>query len=196
MFHNHFESMPEQIIDLFERKYSSIHELLSKNRFIQNRPRTELGRHTIRFRRSSLWSAIPPDMKDLRKLLKKLKFCSMKLNVVQFDKDSWPQYSQIHVLSIFTVVQHRLHTFFVFVKMLRYAFVDRLNFIYGKSTPAPLADSNQTCLNNYFMYVSMYVCIQTSIIASHKYFTIISKVAAKIHHVLIWPTFIFLQIVS
>ena len=42
MFQIHIESVPKQIIDLFERKGSSIHELRSKSCFIQNRPRTEL----------------------------------------------------------------------------------------------------------------------------------------------------------
>ena len=89
MFQIHIESVPEQLLDLFERKDSSIHELRSKNHFVQDRPRTELGRNTIRFRGPSVWSVIPPEVKDLKTLenfKRKLKSCSKKLNLVQFDK--------------------------------------------------------------------------------------------------------------
>ena len=89
MFQMHIESMPKYIIDLLERKDSSIHEVRSKYRFIQNKPRTELGRRTIGFRGPFIWSVIPPEMKDLmtwENFKRKLKSCGKKLNLVQFDK--------------------------------------------------------------------------------------------------------------
>ena len=90
MFQMHIESVPKQITDLFEIKDSSVRELRSKNRFIQNRPRTELGRNTIRFRGPSIWSVIPPEMIDLKTLenfKRKPKSCRKKQNLVQFDKE-------------------------------------------------------------------------------------------------------------
>ena len=85
MFQIHIESLPKQINELFERKDSSIRELRSKNHLTQNRPKTDLGRNTIRFRGTSIWSVIPPEMKDLKTLenfKRNLKSCGKKLNLV------------------------------------------------------------------------------------------------------------------
>ena len=88
MFQIHSETVPKQTVELFERKDSSIRELRSKNRFIQNRPRIELGRNTIRFRGPSIWGVIPPEIEDLKdpgELQKETKIVRKKLDLVHFD---------------------------------------------------------------------------------------------------------------
>ena len=89
MFLNHTASAPRQIINLIDKRDSPARELRSKNCFIQNRPRTDLGRNTIRLRGPSIWNVIPPEMKVLKSLddfKRKLKTFGKKLSLIQVDK--------------------------------------------------------------------------------------------------------------